>query len=49
MGAEFLEQVAHQPIEGPFYLRAARVADEAAQLEVSEYPQMGEPMPGELM
>ena len=42
MAVELLEEVLRQPIEGPIYLRAERVADEAAQLEVSEYRQMGD-------
>jgi lipopolysaccharide/colanic/teichoic acid biosynthesis glycosyltransferase len=49
VAVELLEEVVQEPIEGPIYYQATRVADEGPQFEVSEYRQMGEPMPGELV
>ena len=48
MGAESLQEIVREPIEGPIYYQATRVANEAAQLEVAQDDLMGDQMLEEL-
>jgi hypothetical protein len=47
VGAESLQEIVREPIEGPIYYQATRVADEA-QLEVAQDDLMGDQMLEEL-